>query len=251
MCLVIGAIGVVGNLATVAVVAINVKLRKPYFLTILTLAIADLLGICFRIGTVFLEHGLPLYVTCMKPAFYVMICSFLTIETNCILQVVLIAVLKFLLLACPIKSRVYLRNMHIVATFFALWVVSACCIFLSGYFIMQRVKANEDTRPLTMGFVSSTTIPSILAIIVLHVVKVVKLRNSPALQKDLHTMNKVVSVILGIYIVYNVQKFMLTWNAAMMDFFHKSITVSAFIHHACNPLIYAAFSLWSRNRGGA
>jgi hypothetical protein len=52
ICLAISVIGIVGNVATVAVVAINVKLRKQYFLTILTLAVADLIGIVFKLVTI-------------------------------------------------------------------------------------------------------------------------------------------------------------------------------------------------------
>jgi hypothetical protein len=62
ICLVIGGIGILGNLATVAVVAVNLKSGKPYFLTILTLAVADLFCIGFKISTVFLEFEFHKYI---------------------------------------------------------------------------------------------------------------------------------------------------------------------------------------------
>jgi chromate transport protein ChrA len=112
---------------------------------------------------------------------------------------------------------------------------------------MEKVKANEDRTLILMSIVMITTVPSILAIIILHVVKIVKLRNSPALQKDLQTINRVVSVILGIYVWYNLQKVFLVLNIAA-NVFQNVSTISVFVHHACNPYIYGAFSLWSRYR---
>jgi hypothetical protein len=67
-------------------------------------------------------------------------------------------------------------------------------------------------------------------------------------KKDVKTMNKVVSIILGIYILYNALVitnqivFMLTRNIQILQIFLQSITISAFIHHASNPLIYAGFT---------
>jgi hypothetical protein len=247
VCLVIGTIGIIGNLTTVFIVLTNPKLRKPYFLTISTLAVADVLGICVRISGMFLEFELNIYVQCFKPSFYIFLSSYMTVDTNCILQVVLIAVMKFLLLVCPIKSRAHLRNYHITVMFFLLLFVSAGISFFWGYLVMEKVKANEDITPVSAGFAMITTAPTILAIIVLHAIKIVKLRNSPALQKDLQTMNKVVSVILGIYVLYNVQKIFLALSIAE-EFFQDTIRISVLVHHACNPFIYAAFSLSSRRR---
>jgi hypothetical protein len=244
-CLVIGGIGIIGNLVTVVVVATNSKLRKPYFITISTLAVSDLLAIGFRIIGMFLEFELLVYAECLKPPHYIFISSYVTVENNSILQIVLIAVVKFLLLVCPIKSRVHLRNYHIVFSFFVLLLVSACMAFIAFYFIMEKVKANEDITPVLTGNVMITTIPSVLAIIILHIIKIIKLRNSPALQNDLHKMNKVVSVILAIYLLHNVQKSLIVLNIET-NFVQNIIRISAFIHHASNPLIYAAFSLWSR-----
>lgn len=244
--LVISVIGIIGNLATVAIVAINLKLRKPYFLTILTLAVADLLSICFMIGTMFFEFELTMYLECIKPAYYVLLSSCLSVQINSTLQIVLIAVIKFLLLVYPIKSITYVTNNLIVVLFFVLWSVSACISFFACYLIMQKVKANEDTSTIVIGTLIMIIIPSNLLIILLHTIKVVKLRKSQALQKEVQKMNKVVSIILLIYIMYNFQKisnhiiFTLTRNIELMQVLHKSIIISAFIHHASNPLIYAA-----------
>jgi hypothetical protein len=247
ICLVIAGIGIVGNLATILIVATNPKLRKPYFLTISTLAIADFTSICFRISAIFLEFDSMKYIECFKPSFYLYVSANIAADNSCILQLVLIAVMKFLLLVCPIKSRAYLRNYHIVFVFFILLSVSTCVTFVAFYLLLQNVKADENISPVLTGFVMVTTIPSILVIIILHIIKIVRLRNSPALQKDLKTMNKVVTIILGIYILYNVQKFFIALKIATA-FFMDFNRISALVHHACNPLIYATFSLWSKHR---
>jgi hypothetical protein len=241
-CLVIGILGVIGNVATIAVVAINLKLRKPYFLTILTLAVADLLALIFNIFKLFLEVDLTVYLFCLRPSFYVVVSSILMVDFNSILQVVLIAVIKFLLLVCPIKSKTYVTNRLIVILFVAILLVSACFVHIACYLVMEKVKANEDITPLLMGFVILTVIPSTLVISILHVIKVVKLRKSQALQKEIKTMNKVVTIILGIYIVYNLQKIMIAQNFVVLKYLDQSITISGFIHHASNPLIYVAFT---------
>jgi heme/copper-type cytochrome/quinol oxidase subunit 2 len=166
----------------------------------------------------------------------------MTVETNSIIQVVLIAVIKFLLLVCPTRSRSLVTNKLIVALFFVLWLVSACVAFSDSYFAMQKVKTNEDVSPVLMVYLIVTTVLSTLAIIILHVIKVVKLRKSQALQDDVRKMNKVVTIILGIYIVYNIQKIVFALKIERFEFLEKSIRVSALTHHACNPLIYAAFT---------
>jgi hypothetical protein len=246
--LVIGGLGIIGNLATIAIVAMNLKLRKPYYLTILTLAIADLYSIICMIGTIFLDFGLTMYIECLRPSFYFFVSFYLTAQVNSVLQVVLIAFVKFLLLVCPVKSKLFLTNGLIVGLFFVILFVSACCSFLPCYLIMERVKANEDTATIMIISLTMIIIPSILVIMLLHFVKVVRLRKSQALKKEVQKMNKVVSIILGIYVGYNIQKivnqivFMLTRNVVVMEIFLKIITISAFIHHASNPFVYAAFT---------
>jgi hypothetical protein len=105
---------------------------------------------------------------------------------------------------------------------------------------MLKVKAKEDTAIVSMGHLMVLTIPSILIIIILHFIKVIKLRKSQALHKDVETMNKVVTIILGIYILYHLQKNLIAVND--MRFLEQSVLISGFIHHASNPLIYAAFT---------
>jgi hypothetical protein len=136
----------------------------------------------------------------------------------------------------------YITNSLVVALFFVIWLISACCTFSIGYFVMQKVQANEDTTPFMIGHLIITIVPSSLTIIILHFVKIVKLRKSQALRKNMQRINTVVSIILGIYIVYNFQKVMLIQNVAILQFFHKSITISAFIQHASNPIIYVVFT---------
>jgi hypothetical protein len=248
ICLVIGCVGIIGNLATVVVVATNLKLRKSYFLTILTLAIADLFGISFKMGTIFLEYEFVMYMTCLKPSFYFVTSTFLSFEINAVLQVVLIALVKFLLLVCPINSKLYLTNNVIVVLFFAIWIVSASSSFFVGYLFMQRVEANENTTIVMVGFLGAVFIPSNLLIIILHFIKVIKLSKSQALQKEVQKMNKVVTIILGIFFVNTFAKlcslivFRLTENVAVLEYFHQCISVVGFVHHASNPLIYVAFT---------
>jgi hypothetical protein len=248
ICLVICVVGIVGNLATVVIVAINVKLRKPYFLTILTLAVADLFGIIFKLGTIFLEFEFVMYIKCVKSPFYIFVSTCSTIELNSILQVVLIAVIKFLLLVYPIESRAYVTNKLIAGLFFIIWFFSAISTFLGTYLFMKKVEANEDPSTALMGLLVAYIIPSNLVIILLHFIKVAKLRKSQALQKEVQKMNKVVSIILGIYLVHTFIKifspfiFMLSQNIATLQFFAGGILVIGFIHHAANPLIYAAFT---------
>jgi hypothetical protein len=242
VCLIIGIIGIIGNIATIAVVVINVKLRKPYFLTILTLAVADLLSVILKIVGIFLEYELRMYTTCIRPSYYVVVSFFISVDTNSILQVVLIAVIKFLLLVCPIKSKQYVTNNLIVVLCFILWSFSACFAFSACYLVMVRVEANEDISALMIGILSTTIFPSTMLIIILHFVKVVKLRKSQALQKEVQKMNQVVTIILGIYIMYNLQKIMIVQNFVVFKFLNQSILISSFIHHASNPLIYVAFT---------
>jgi hypothetical protein len=257
ICLVIGVVGIFGNLATIVVVAINIKFRKPYFLTILSLAVADLMGLLLRIGVIYLEFEFVMYIKCIRPSFYIPISTCTAIEINSILQVVLIAVIKFLLLVCPIKSREYVTNSLIIALFVVIFSVSVSFAFICGYFIMQRVNENEDASPILLGYGITIIFPSTLIIIILHFVKVAKLRKSQGLRKEVETMNKVVTIILGIYMVYNFQKIgrqvllMVTQNATFLQVLYQSITVSAFVQHASNSVIYMIFTPlvqrpWSR-----
>jgi hypothetical protein len=149
--LIIGVIAIVGNLATIGIVAVKDQLRKPYFLTILTLAVADLMSVIFRIGTIFLEFELPLYLNCIKPSFYVLASCWIAVEINSMLQIVLIAVIKFLLLICPMKSRTCVTINLIVVLFFVLLLVSASITFSGNYVIMQKVKADEDTTGVVLA----------------------------------------------------------------------------------------------------
>jgi hypothetical protein len=61
-------------------------------------------------------------------------------------------------------------------------------------------------------------------------------------------MNKVVSIILGLFLVYTFIKiftpfiFILSQNTAMLQYSTWGILIIGFVHHAANPLIYAAFT---------
>jgi hypothetical protein len=235
-------------MATVVVVAINVKLRKPYFLTILTLAIADFFGIIFKLGSIFLEREFIFYMTCVRPSFYILISICATIEVNAILQVVLIATVKFLLLVYPIESRTHVTNNLFIILFFLILSFSAGYSFVGGYFFLQKVEATEDTTITLISFLVAFIIPSNLVIIILHFIKVAKLRKSQALQNEVQKMNKVVSIILGIYLVNTFIKifspliFIFSQNVATLQYFACGVTMIGFIHHAANPLIYVAFT---------
>jgi hypothetical protein len=67
---------------------------------------------------------------------------------------------------------------------------------------MKKVEANEDPTTAITGLIIAYIFPSNLVIIILHFIKIVKLRKSQALQKDVQKMNKVVSIILGVFVVY-------------------------------------------------
>jgi hypothetical protein len=243
ICLIIAAIGIIGNLATIVAVVINLKLRKPYFLCILTLAVADFLSICCMTATIFLEFEFTTYLLCIKPSFYGLASLYASMQLNSTLQVLLIASIKFLLLVYPIESRTYVTNSLVVILFFTILSVSACTAFLVFYFIMKKVQADEDTTSVRIAPVVVMNFPPVLIITILHFIKVIKLRKSPALKKEVQTMNRVVTIILGIFTVHHIQKFItLTQNIEILHFLSKTLTISALINHASNPLIYAAFT---------
>jgi hypothetical protein len=93
-----------------------------------------------------------------------------------------------------------------------------------------------------MSFGIVSLFPPTLVIIVLHVIKVINLRNSQAIQGDKKKMNTVVSIILGIFIVYNIQKLLIALKIEGLQFLQESVTISALIHHASNPIIYVIFT---------
>jgi hypothetical protein len=248
ICIVIGFIGAVGNVGTVVTVVVNLKPRKSYFLALLTLAVADLLCIIVRIGIVFLEFEIPMYVQCIKPSFYVMISLCIAVEINSNLQIILIAVLKFLLLVFPIKSKLYLTNKLIVGLFFGIFSLSAGSAFLSCYFMMKKVESNKNASNIAIVSIAMVIIPSILTIILLHIIKIALLRDSQALQKEFQKINKVFSIMLVIYVVHYVQLlitnvvFQFTQDVGIAQIFQASINISSFVHRASNPFIYVFFT---------
>jgi hypothetical protein len=248
ICIVIGIIGLIGNVGTVVTVVINFKARKSYFTALLTLAVADFLCIVARIGIMFLEFEVPMYVQCIKPSYYVLMSVLISIEINSILQIILIAVIKFLLLVFPIKSKLYITNKIIAGVFFGIWLVSAGSAFLSCYFIMKKVEANENASNIAIVSIAMVIIPSILVIVLLHIIKLVILRDSQALKKEFLKINKVFSVVLAIYVVHNVQLlitnviFKLTQDIGIAQIFQGSINISSFVHRASNPFIYVVFT---------
>ncbi|XP_062622175.1 G-protein coupled receptor 12-like [Saccostrea cucullata] len=244
---VIAVLGIIGNIATVITIIVNMKLRKPYFLALLSLAIADLFALIQSSVILFYEFEVFMYLQCLKPTFVINIAIMISVEMNAILNILLIAVVKFLLLVYPIKSKTCLTNQLVILMCPAMMAASLCYGFASSFGMMLLPLDSERLLTQIPVQVISTVLPC-LFIIVMHIIKVVKMGKSKALQKEVKTMNSVLVCIISIFLVFNLLKIInplvntFTRNILISQILHITITIAALFNHAANPYIYLAFT---------
>lgn len=108
-------VGLVGNIATIVYIVVKKKLRKPFFVCIVNLAIADLICLLRYLYEIFLPE--TTFVT--DPCTYYWVEKIMTIvrkSAKCfaLLAVLNMGIVRFLLFVYPLKSRAYLTAQKIL-----------------------------------------------------------------------------------------------------------------------------------------
>lgn len=108
-------VGLVGNIATIVYIVVKKKLRKPFFVCIVNLAIADLICLLRYLYKIFLPE--TTFVT--DPCTYYWVEKIMTIvrkSAKCfaLLAVLNMGIVRFLLFVYPLKSRAYLTAQKIL-----------------------------------------------------------------------------------------------------------------------------------------
>lgn len=196
----ISILGLIGNLATILKIALDKKLHTPTFLAISSLAISDFI---YLFTSIIYELHLFFKLRSIRPSVFGFIILLLATNSSC--DVVFLFFLRYALIVHPLKCRQYLTNSLVISVSFALWGYSAVFLILSTLFIPLLVifDTYDTSRVVPIGILMWTTVVFILpvtVIMILHCLKIRRLRSStvnPAISRKMSWIISIICVLYG------------------------------------------------------
>ncbi|XP_048742860.2 thyrotropin-releasing hormone receptor-like [Ostrea edulis] len=253
-------IGVIGNTIVIIVVSTRKKLRTPTFTAIACLSVADFLCLCSR------------YVFTINGNRYVMGYQFLNIYATVTFyflhsanfHIVLITYLRYVFITKPLQS-VTITTKSVLKMSGGVWFAG---ILTGSLYCLRIVLELHDNITAKDGYVFEiisgiyVTFVPFLLIVVLHIMKIFKLKKTGHLSSGQHSsisrkMSLMIFIIIVIYLLSTIPILtgvILYFTCIFIDFrlavchilfcYHPEHVVSMclLLNNAVNPLIYFFFS---------
>lgn len=155
--------------------------------------------------------------------------------------------LRYALIVHPLKCRQYLTNSLVISVSLALWGYSAVFLILSTLFIPLLVifDTYDISRVVPIGVLMWTTVVFILPvtiIMILHCLKIRRLRSSTVNPAISRKMSWIISIICVLYGAFSVCSMLVLWKTT----FAYVAYVLLVLVHSCNPYILFLFHVSPR-----
>ena len=238
------ALGFIGNLFTVAVISYSRKLHTPTFTMIACLAVSDAFSL-FVCVLLYYTNAYVLLRLCsgMNKKLVGTLKHILDLQSrlNAGSQLCLLASLRYMAIANPLKFKIVCRSKRVVIMSVLGWlfvlISSASAVFIGAYIYVFNSDKQFCNIMLFMN-VANFVIPTSVCI-TLHCLKLRALRQSPSLNnKSFARMNIVITLVVVIYILSSSAIFI---DRAMVCYASHSLGVDKIVfllNCAINPLIY-------------
>lgn len=238
----ISVLGLIGNLATILKIALDKKLHTPTFLAISSLAISDFI---YLFTSIIYELHLFFKLRSIRPSVLGFIILLLATNSSC--DVVFLFFLRYALIVHPLKCRQYLTNSLVISVSFALWGYSAVFLILSTLFtpLLVIFDTYDTSRVVPIGVLMWTTVVFILpvtVIMILHCLKIRRLRSSTVNPAISRKMSWIISIICVLYGAFSVCSMLVLWKTT----FVYVANVLLVLVHSCNPYILFLFHVSPR-----
>lgn len=252
-------IGVLANLLVVVRVIRDRKLRNPTFIGIAALAVADLFFLTLNL-TVSFETVIVTF-TCSRPViisrpFYIMN-SMSWFAANS--HVALLAVIRYISLACPVTASVILRPLRVVLLSVGVWILGMVLLgTLAGLITLRIIIPGTSGEFVIIWWITVYLLP-LLVTTVLHVLKICMVKRSIKISSAKATNRKLVQRMSTIVIMVIIMAALLPLPRLVYNCLHV-VGDDAFpskqfkihfqgishllylINHFINPFMYAFLS---------
>ncbi|XP_048741203.2 type-1 angiotensin II receptor-like [Ostrea edulis] len=257
--LVIGTLGLVGNLFTILKITIDKKFHTPTFAVIGCLSFADFLSIvrCYVVYFTTLPslgHGVQVS-TMLFMAFEASYFSSLG-------HMMLLSVVRYLMTVHPLQSRSHLTTLVVILWSVMVWILSLLLSSFEALYITILLAGQiENLSTILNWSVNIRSLFQVLfpfcTIITLHCLKMKYLRSSQVRTNTRRKMNLIITVILSVFLTS--QSFIMVLNlmellrshgifksyVRILEFLKYFIDLTIllqFVHFSCNPYIYFLIS---------
>ncbi|XP_055999978.1 somatostatin receptor type 4-like [Ostrea edulis] len=263
--LVIGSLGLVGNLCTILKIWNDKKFHTPTFAVIGCLALADFLSIVRTYATKFttLRH--------FGKGAQSLIGFFIAYEMtffSSIGHMVLLSVVRYLIIVHPLQSRSHLTTLVVILWSVTVWILSLILSLFGALYIDILISSQIENMvqiynwSLNLLYLIQALF-TFCTIIILHCLKLKSLQSSRVRTKTTKKMNLIIALILGVFLTF---QFFITvlgvirlLSSYRIFSSHVPILEIArhledvaillqIIHFSCNPYIYFLISCCVRTK---
>jgi hypothetical protein len=245
--LVIGSLGLVGNLCTIIKIWSDKKFHTPTFAAIVCLAFADFLSL-IRCYFSFYANVYE-YLGDNVLGFYVFDIVNLMVFTSSMGHMVLLSVVRYLIIVHPLQSKIHLSVLVVTLWSLTLWIIS----FIFAVFESHLLGRNPWTTNFNIwGYIILYLIRAafpVCMITILHCLKMKYLKTSRVTGKTKAKMNLTITIIMSVFflmqavtIAYFTSE-ILNHYGIIGYFLDKEdilcmVVLLHIVHHSCNPYVY-------------
>ncbi|XP_062607158.1 type-1 angiotensin II receptor-like [Saccostrea cucullata] len=252
--LIIGCLGLVGNVVAIFKILCDEKFHTPTFVVIGCLAFSDLLFIVCMF--LYRFSNFSMYISSQSfPVLITMTILRETIFHSSVTHIVLLSVIRYLLIAYPLQSKIRLTPTVILGCSIVVWVFSS---LFSALISLPSIEDYIYARVRTMFFIKITYSGlSVCAILTLHILKMKTLKKSSIPSSISRRMNVIIFIILFVFICYQVAYilfqfsiYLVTMSVYYFVYLHDIFFILVTLNYSCNPyiLFFASFLCSSSKR---
>lgn len=195
-------IGIIANIIVIIRVIRDRKLHDPTFVAIAALAVADMLFLALNLTTAI--ERVILAITCTPPILiskpYYVLKSIFWIGANS--HVALLAVLRYMTLAYPLRSNAYLSPKKVIVFSVCVWILGIVLMgTLSLLINIGLILPGRSEEFVIIQWITVYLLPLIVTT-VLHILKICLVKRSTkqtatkATRKSIERMSKIVIVVI-------------------------------------------------------
>lgn len=224
-------IGLLGNIITILYVTFTKQLHTPTFLAICSLAITDFL-ICMISLIVLLAGKNDFFHRHLLVVSYIL--HFIAmIKSSC--DVVFLFSLRYVLIVHQLKCKQYLTNSLVISASLTLWVytfIVFVLVQLIGYFIQNTNMSEYEKYSIgtTVSMLIITLLP-VTIILVLHCLKMRKLRSTTVNTAVTRRMSFIIIIFVVLNMVFGI----------LFNFVTENDIHVFGLMHSINPFIFFIF----------
>jgi hypothetical protein len=267
--LVIGGLGLIGNISTILKIWRDKKFHTPTFTVIACLAFADFISIirCYFIYFTNLQQTQSFYETIV----FVVLFTACDMSYNSSLgHMMLLSVVRYLITVHPLQSRSHLTTSVVLLWSLTVWVLSlmfsafrTVSLAVVFHYVGSEIFTSEASIWVLNLVRIIQTLTPFCTILSLHCLKMKYLKSSQVKTETKKRMNLIITNILAVFfifqtfiIVFFASKFLIYYgnlgtSVVVHKFnmhWHNGIILISFVHFSCNPYIYFLISFCLREK---